>query len=135
MNRYTYFASIILTTLCLLGCQGKKKDPLLEEAYQQHQEAALIRKEITRQVKQIEVGADSAMLSTINPIKAALQEWDEAWVEVPGFEHEHHHDHDHDHDHHHPNTAPNLSAQEHLDLQKHLLEELKLLENTLKKLD
>lgn len=135
MNRCTYITFVIISTLCLQGCQGQKKDPLLEQAYQHHQEAARIREEINHQLEQIKVGADSALLSTISPIKAALHEWDEAWVEVPGFEHEHHHDHDHDHEHHHPNTAPNLSAQEHLDLQKHLLEELKLLENTLKKLN
>jgi ABC-type nickel/cobalt efflux system permease component RcnA len=122
--------SISLFGIILFGCQPQKNDPRLIEAHDYHQQAGKIRESLGQQLSNAE--ADSLLHSTLEEFKLALKEWDEAFVEVPGFEHDHDHDHDeegHDHHHHHA-AAPNLSAQEHLDLQKHLLDEIKELEKS-----
>jgi hypothetical protein len=66
----------------------------------------------------------------LEALKERLHEWDQNFVEVPGFEHEHH-QHEHGHHHHH-NPAPNLTPSQHLNLQKGLLEEIKEIEIALK---
>lgn len=127
--------SISIISLTLLGlitlcCQPQKIDSRLAEAHEYHQQAGQIREKLNQQIADMK--GDSLAINTVQEFKRALEEWDEAWVEVPGFEHDHDHDHEeegHDHHHHHI-AAPNLSTDEHLELQKHLLKEIKQLENS-----
>ena len=120
----------MLVAAFLEGCQSQKSNSILLEAHEYHQEAIVIREKLGQRLIQAESKEDYLTVSRMEEIKNALQEWDEALVEVPGFEHEHGHEEEgHDHRHHH-NPVPNLSSQEHLELQKHFLESIKMLEKS-----
>lgn len=123
-------ALISLTALLLLGCQPQKKDSLLGRAFEYHQQAKNTRENLDQQLRKLESTVDISVFSALEEFKNALHAWDEAWVEVPGFDHDHEED-DHEHNHHHHNQEPNLSPREHIELQKHLLEEIKGLEKSL----
>ncbi len=115
----------------LSGCGGTaEKDPLLTEAYDLHTAAVKARKEVGQALKagkeKLTQTDDSTSLARIAPalaaVESALAKWDSQLVEVPGFEHDHDHDHG-DHDHHH-NPVPNLTPEQHRDVQQSLLEEI-----------
>ncbi|WP_158856650.1 hypothetical protein [Lunatibacter salilacus] len=116
-----------LLSILLLSCQPQKTDSRLNEAHEYHQQAGHVRENLGQQLSNTE--RDSLLHDSLQEFKQALKEWDDAWVEVPGFEHDHKHGEE-EHDHHHHNTAPNLSPKEHLELQKHLLEEIQKLEKS-----
>lgn len=122
--------SLTLLSLIILSCRPQKIDPRLAEAHEYHQQAGQIRENLNQQLADME--GDNLTLITVQEFKRALEDWDEAWVEVPGFEHDHDHDHEEEgnNHHHHHIAAPNLSTDEHLELQKHLLKEIKQLKNS-----
>jgi len=123
-----FIITMPLFGIILFGCQSQKDDPSLIEAHDYHQQAGQIREKIGQQLSNTEV--DSSMHATLEDFKQALKEWDEARVEVPGFEHDHDHDHGEEGHGHHHHAAPNLSPKEHLELQQHLLDEIKGLEKS-----
>jgi hypothetical protein len=136
MKRLLSLIQLHLIASLLLFCQPKKTDPLLIQAQEYHQKAESIRGSIREQLNQLERDIDSTMVSSLEKFKLALSEWDEMWVEVPGFEHAHDHDEEgHSHDHHHHHQVPHLTSKEHLELQKHLLDEINILEKSLKTLE
>lgn len=128
MNACISIISMSVLSLMLLSCQPQKANPLLIEAYDYHQQAGQIRKNLAQQLADAKV--DSSKLAKLEELKQLLKEWDDSWVEVPGFEHDHEHEKV-EHEHHH-NPAPNLSPKEHLELQKHLLEKIKSLDKSFK---
>ncbi|MEM8969019.1 MAG: hypothetical protein AAGE93_21560 [Bacteroidota bacterium] len=113
---------------------SKKTDENLQQAFELHQQAVKIRQTTDKQIDQLKANEDSLFVSTykadLDSISRSLEEWDEQLVEVPGFEHEHDHSdhdhsgHDHDHDHDHGEQT-NLTPEQHLQVQQHLLEEIK----------
>ncbi|WP_299537191.1 hypothetical protein [Ulvibacterium sp.] len=124
---------LFLGILALSTACGDKKQANedLQQAFELHKEAVKIRQMMQDQMTQLKANMDSLFVEThskdLNSISSALEAWDEQLVEVPGFEEEHDHsghDHDHDHDHHHDNH-PELTPKQHLEVQQHLLEEIK----------
>ncbi len=134
---------IALFAALLAGCNsGEKVDEDLQTAFKIHEEAVEVRKKIADQINTFKENTDSLFVesykSDLDSIRLLLEAWDDQLVEVPGFDHEHDHsdhddehdhsghDHDHDHDHDHENT-PELSPEQHLEVQKHLLSQIKLI--------
>ena len=125
------FSIIALTS----ACGDKEKDKDLVQAFKFHEEAIAVRQTVADQIEKLKANTDSLFVATysneLKTISSALEEWDEQLVEVPGFEEEHdhsHHDHsghDHDHDHDHNHSEQELTPQQHLEVQQHLLQEIK----------
>ncbi len=127
MKKINITSAFIISSILIWGCGGNQQDSKLEEAYEYHKTSIEIRERIGEKFKTLEPDSPDLELW-----KERLQEWDNNFVEVPGFGHEHHHDENEHHDHHHHhNPAPNLSSSEHLNLQKGLLEEVKEIEKAL----
>ncbi|WP_422080141.1 hypothetical protein [Ulvibacterium sp.] len=126
---------LILGILALsFACGDKKqKGEDLQQAFELHQEAIEIRQMTQDQVAHLKANTDSLFVKMytkdLQSISRSLEAWDEQLVEVPGFEEEHDHSgHDHsghDHDHHHHDAHPELTPKQHLEVQQHLLEEIK----------
>ncbi|MEM6895428.1 MAG: hypothetical protein AAF554_17155 [Bacteroidota bacterium] len=114
----------------LSGCGEKKKDENLIQAFKFHEEAIQVRQTAKDEMAKLEAITDSVFVATysdeLNSINSALEEWDEQLIEVPGFEEEHDHSHhDHDHDHEHNHSEQELTPKQHLEVQQHLLDEIK----------
>ena len=122
----------------LTACGDKAKtNKDLQQAFEFHLEALEVRQTIKGQMAQLMANTDSLFVAThkgaLDSLNGALESWDEQLVEVPGFEEEHdhsHHDHsDHDHSdhdhHHHDHAQQELTPKQHLEVQQHLLEEIK----------
>ena len=130
----TLFAGIMSL---LMACGEKKKDENLIQAFKLHEEAIQVRQTAKDQITKLEAITDSVFEATnsvqLNSLSNALKEWDEQLIEVPGFEeehdHSHHdhsgHDHEHDHDHDHNHSEQELTPKQHLEVQQHLLNEIK----------
>ncbi|MGA0555424.1 hypothetical protein ACO2Q8_02155 [Larkinella sp. VNQ87] len=115
---------------CLTACSSsEKKDPLLEEAAQYHNEATQIQAVVEPKIEQLDSlrnvlaknpkPAAAATVATLDSLKKAFEEWEENLVEVPGMPHEHHHDHgSHEHHHHTDATLKDLPAEQMRNLQK-----------------
>ncbi|MEL6974352.1 MAG: hypothetical protein AAGL29_03050 [Bacteroidota bacterium] len=138
IKKTLYFLTLSAGMISLLSaCGEKKKDENLIQAFKLHEEAVQIRQTTKDQIAKLEAITDSVFVATysneLNSISSALQEWDEQLIEVPGFEeehdHSHHdhsgHDHDHDHEHNHSDSGQELTPKQHLEVQQHLLEEIK----------
>lgn len=121
--------AIIGLVAIITGCgTDPKKSKELTEAYETHLKSLSIRNEVINQLGQLIDGSDSTFLANqrglFESIQLSIQNWDEQLVEVPGFEEEHDHSgHDHDHDHDHGNELE-LTPKQHLEVQKHLLQEI-----------
>ncbi|MEM9361340.1 MAG: hypothetical protein AAGA43_01845 [Bacteroidota bacterium] len=118
-----------------LACGDKEKDKDLQQAFKFHEEAIQVRQNLEDQIATLKSNTDSLFIATysdeLNNLGSALKEWDEQLIEVPGFEEEHdhsHHDHsghDHDHEHEHNHSEQELTPKQHLEVQQHLLQEIK----------
>ncbi len=118
---------IFLSTAILLSCGGNPKDANLSQAYEYHKSSIEVRERIGETLKGMEPNVPN-----FEAWEERLHEWDESFVEVPGYGHDHHHEED-EHHHHHHNPPPNLSSKEHLNLQKGLLQEILALEKDMPK--
>ncbi|WP_435625698.1 hypothetical protein [Flagellimonas sp.] len=143
MIQSKYLKSLPKPTVLVLGlmalltsCGEKQIDENLQKAFELHNEAVKVRQATKNQIERLKSNTDSLFVATygneINSLSSALEEWDEQLIEVPGFEDEHnhsHHDHsshDHNHDHeHHEHGGQELTSKQHLEVQQHLLEEIK----------
>ena len=115
----------------LVSCGEKEKPKELVEAFKLHEEAIKIRQQVGEKVDRLVANTDSLFVAvnknSIDSIQTLLEAWDEQLVEVPGFEEEHDHEgHDHDHDHDHGEELK-LTPKQHLEVQTHLLNEIKAL--------
>ena len=133
-NRCKQFFLTLGLIALLVACGDKKKPSEdLQQAFKLHQEAMSIRSQINDQLAKLTTNGDSLFLKAfkkdLDSINRSLKDWDEKLVEVPGFEEEHDHSgHDHSgHDHHH-DDEPELTPEQHLQVQQHLLEEIRAIE-------
>ncbi len=135
-KRTSHFFFLILGVVSLSSCgDNMKNNKDLQQAFQFHKEAVKVRQAAKEKMTLLQANEDSLFLATygedLQIISRSLNAWDEQLVEVPGFEEEHDHsDHDHsDHDHsghdHHHDEAPELTPEQHLGVQQHLLKEIK----------
>lgn len=133
----------------LLGCglaacsSTDKKDPLLVEAAQYHQQATEIQAAIEPQLEQVD-SLKKALLTQKSPeaatrivaldsLKTAFEEWEENLVEVPGMPHNHTHEHGKGgHSHKHADaTLKDLPAEQMRDLQRETLNNIRQIQNRL----
>lgn len=129
-----------LLTLCLSACSSsEKKDPLLEEAANYHQQATEVQETLEPKIEQIDslktamlaqkLPDASAKVATLDSLKKAFEEWEENLVEVPGMPHKHSHGKgEHEHHHHSDATLKDLPADQMRDLQRETL-------NTIRQID
>ena len=130
-------APVLLLITCLTACSSStKKDPLLEEAAQYHQQATELQGVVEPKIEQID-SLKTAMLAqklpnaptraaTLDSLKKAFEEWEENLVEVPGMPHNHSHKNgDHEHHHHHDAMLKGLPADQMRDLQRETLNNIR----------
>jgi hypothetical protein len=120
---------ILVLTALLVSCKNdKKQNEFLRQAFQIHQEAVAIRNQTDAQLTKFIANEDSLLVNTykmeLESIGKALNTWDDQLVEVPGFEEEHDHA---AHDHHHHEES-DLTPEQHLQVQQHLLKEIRAIE-------
>lgn len=114
-----------IITRCLLLClffttacaKQSAEDQLLQEAFNIHQQAMQIAKEIKTMLEE-----NSAPPEGLSTIKARLNTWESKLVEVPGFEHEHEHSHGADLE---------LLPADMLAIQKEFLDSIRVIQNDL----
>lgn len=124
-----------LSLMALAVACGGKKEPNedLQQAFKLHQEAVNIYNQAGEQLAKLMANGDSLFIKAnqqdLDSISRSLKAWNEQLVEVPGFEEAHDHSgHDHSgHDHHHA-KQPELTPQQHLQVQQHLLQEIRAIE-------
>lgn len=121
----------------LSACGDKQKEIDLQQAFSTHGEAVKVRKNAQEALIKLQANTDSLFVANnseeLKSIAEALALWDEQLVEVPGFEHDHSHhdhsghdhDHDHDHNHDHNHSGQELTPKQHIEVQQHLLSEIK----------
>lgn len=124
----------LLLPLIMLACShDKKPDENLQEAFKIHEDAVGLRNQLGNELEKLNAIDDSLFVlankGNLDSIANALKSWDEQLVEVPGFEEEHDHDHE-GHDHHHHDEQPDLTSEQHLEVQKHLFEEIQAIEKS-----
>ena len=125
MKRHTILLSLCLAVL-LSACSGEnKQDPLLEEAFDIHQQAMEVNKEVRAQLQTLPESDPF-----VKRLRDRQQNWSDNLVEVPGFEHEHHHDHGHDHDHDHDHGPTTEVTPEHmLAIQQEFLDSIRAIQS------
>ncbi len=128
----------------LTACSSSdKKDPLLEEAAQYHNQATEVQETIEPKIEQIDslktvfaaqkTPVNAARIATLDSLKTAFEEWEKNLVEVPGMPHDHKHDHGkHEHKHNHADaTLKDLPAEQMRDLQRETLNNIKQIQTRL----
>jgi hypothetical protein len=143
----------LLSAITLIGSltacsSSEKKDPLLEEAAQYHNQATEVQAAIEPRIEQIDslktvlaaqkTPDSAARIATLDSLKTAFEEWEKNLVEVPGMPHDHKHrtggpDHSkHDHKHNHADaTLKDLPANQMRDLQREMLNNIKQIQTRL----
>lgn len=138
----------LLSAITLIGsltaCSSSdKKDPILEEAAQYHNQATKVQEVIEPRIEQIDslktvlaaqkTPDSAARIATLDSLKTAFEEWEKNLVEVPGMPHDHKHDHGKgEHKHNHADaTLKNLPAEQMRDLQRETLNNIKQIQTRL----
>lgn len=123
MTRYLIAAVALLS----FACEESQPDPLMNKAFDLHEEAILIHDSLEHELEKFaEMALSSEKDSLLQAIQEASATWEGNLVEVPGFEHHHDHDHGHDHDHAHDHSGSDMSdlpAEEMVSLQQAMLNE------------
>jgi chromosome segregation ATPase len=134
----------LLSAITLIGsltaCSSSdKKDPILEEAAQYHNQATEVQ-EVIEQIDSLKTVLaaqktpdSAARIATLDSLKTAFEEWEKNLVEVPGMPHDHKHDHGKgEHKHNHADaTLKDLPAEQMLDLQRETLNNIKQIQTRL----
>ena len=115
----------------LVSCGDKKKSNAdLQQAFKLHQEAMNIRNQAVDQLAKLIANGDSLFVKAykkdLDSISRSLKAWDEQLVEVPGFEEAHDHS-----GHDHPDEQLELTPEQHLQVQQHLLQEIRAIEKSI----
>ncbi len=104
---------VILLGLSLAGCAGEDKNNTLKQANGIHLESVAIAEDLEKNLLSLrQKQQDSLSLSNIDSIQKLIRLWEEALVEVPGFQHQHGHAGHHDH-----KPVPQMTDQSMLDYQ------------------
>lgn len=138
------FQSIVLPLILLwlavaCGPSSDKKDPLLLEAADYHNQAIGIMEVVEPQLDRIDslktvilasnTPAAKASVATLDSLKAAFSEWENNLVEVPGMPHDHSHEHG---PHKHADATLNdLPANQMRDLQREMLSNIRRIQTRL----
>ncbi|MCD8541031.1 MAG: hypothetical protein LRY55_15690 [Leadbetterella sp.] len=111
---------ITLAGLVALSCSGKKKSPVLDEAFAVHKELREIQKEVITQWVRLDSlqkspGAWPGLDSVLSAHKSEYEAWKHDLLEVPGYPHIHLEGDVHEH-HHQEQTQ--LPEEQILEIQK-----------------
>ena len=107
------YLTVTIFCLSLAGCASGDKKDILKQAYTVHLEAVAIAEDLEKTLLSLrQKHQDSVSVVEIDSLNKLIRLWEEAVVEVPGFEHQHgragHHDH---------KPAPQMTEQSMLDYQ------------------
>ncbi|MGD1959105.1 MAG: hypothetical protein ACFB2Y_09625 [Fulvivirga sp.] len=122
----------LLLLLVMMACShDKKPDGNLQQAFKIHEDAVSLRNQIVDKLEKLNAIEDSLFVATykesLDSISGAIEAWGEQLVEVPGFEESHDHDgHDHNHE-----EQPELTSEQHLQVQRHLFQEIQTIEKSI----
>ena len=138
MRAFKYFLFVCIG-ITFIACSEQKPDQNLQKAFDIHIESLEIRKSAGEKLMMLRENSDSTFVSTyrgsLDSLENLLEDWDSELVEVHGFEEAHDHsDHDHGHhDHSHDEHMEdlNLTPDEHLEIQQHLMDEIKGLQKSI----
>lgn len=102
---------ITLAGLIALSCGGKKKNPVLDEAFEIHKDLREKQKEVIVQWIRLDSlrsvpGARSGLDSAVSAHRSEYEAWKHDLLEVPGYPHIHLEGEEHDHDHHGQTRLP-----------------------------
>lgn len=117
---HLFFVCVISIHMWACGSEGEKQKEMLQQAYGLHLKSIQIRHTLNEWLTKSKEHAltDSLYNQDLDSITQLLEIWDTQVVEVPGFEKEHHHEHDH-------HVQPQLTPQQHIQIQQHLLNEIR----------
>lgn len=132
--------TLLLAGYFLACSPSGKKDPLLAEAAQYHQQATEIQALVEPQIERIDslktllatqkTNTAQARAQTLDSLKTAFSDWEENLVEVPGMPHNHTHEHG-NHHHHTDATFKDLPAEQMRDLQRETLKAIQQIQTRL----
>lgn len=125
-------STTLLLLVMIMACShDKKPGKNLQQAFKIHQDAVKIRNQVAGHLDKLNANEDSLFVTAykenLDSISRALETWDEQLVEVPGFEEAHDHS---GHDHHH-DEQPELTPEQHLQVQQHLFKEIQTIEKSI----
>ncbi len=141
---YSHRTLLVINLLALtVSCNqlSDKKDPLLEEAAQYHNQSTEIQAVVEPKIEQIDslksvltaqkTPVSAARIATLDSLKTAFEEWEENLVEVPGMPHNHTHAHAKGGHKHADATLKDLPADQMRDLQRETLNNLRQIQSRL----
>ncbi|WP_420155401.1 hypothetical protein [Siphonobacter sp.] len=143
--------SALLVGLLLFSCQ-EKENPQLKEAAAIHNEAHEIMESIEPEVKSLDslqsalankqiaakdTAAFASAVAALDKVQTDFKAWEENLVTVPGMEHEHEHEHEGhgegEHHHHHEHKkAPDVTPEQHVEIQKEIKKSIEQIQIELK---
>lgn len=107
------YLTVTIFCLSLAGCASGDKKDTLKQAYTVHLEAVAIAEDLEKTLLSLrQKHQDSVSVVEIDSLNKLIRLWEDAVVEVPGFEHQHGHAGHHDH-----KPAPQMTEQSMLDYQ------------------
>jgi len=125
------FLVIVLFVSLLLsyGCSSNEThDPVLTQANQVHLEALDVHEAMELKLDSLQAREVGPPDPRLDSLATALTEWESRLIEVPGFEDQH----DHEGHHHNHDSAPELTPDQMLAVQREFLKEIKVLEQSLR---
>ena len=118
----------------VFACSDQAPDENLQKAFEIHVQSLEIRKSSGEELSLLKENLDPIAVSKygriLDSLATLLEGWDNELIEVPGFEEDHHHGH-HDHSYEEHVEDLNLTSAEHLEIQKHLMDEIKGLQKAI----
>lgn len=110
MKTFLYLR-VLAGILFLISCSGEQDT--LKQAHEVHLESAATAQELHKTLSILQNRAlPPSQKSRVDSLSQLLDQWQEALLEVPGFEHEHTHEGPHEH-----KPAPAMTAESMLDYQ------------------
>jgi len=123
MNNFLVIV-LFLSLVLSYGCSSNEThDPVLAQANQVHSEALDLHEAMELKLDSLQARVVSPPDPRLDSLATALIEWEGRLIEVPGFEDQHDHNHD---------SAPELTPDQMLAVQREFLKEIKVLEQSLR---
>ncbi len=122
------FICILITGLS--ACQNNQKEQLLKEAFGYYSESDRIHLAVETKLDSLDqviiarkVPSTDSLHLKVAALKSEFRTWQETFFEVPGYEHQHTAG-EHEHHHHEHKTAPDLTPEQMVSVQKEILDHI-----------
>ena len=125
MRNYKTLVMLVLSQLMIDCSAPRKKDTLLIEAAQVHNQALALSKQLEEQLDQL-ANVPACRKDSLEAWRAAIEKWKNNLVEVPGNESHENHEHAH---HDHGKQLPELTSDQMLSIQKELKSQLDVIKS------